>query len=76
MTPLSVQTLAMAIQAVDAEIRRFKDAVGGDLAELEPDDQELLLAFSLAAAELKTAYLDRRLTAPGAPPYEQLVGDG
>ena len=34
MTPLSAQTLAMAIQAVDAEIRRFKDAVGGDLAEL------------------------------------------
>lgn len=76
MTPLSVQTLAMAIQAVDAEIRRIKSAVDGDLAELEPGDQELLLAFSQAAAELKAAYLELRLTAPGAPPYEQLVGDG
>lgn len=73
MTTLSAQTLAMAIQAVDAEIRRFKDSVEGDIGELEPDDQELLLAYSQAAAELKATYLELRLSAPGIPPYDQLV---
>ena len=73
MTTLSAQTFVMAIQAVDAEIRRIKNSVDQDLAELEPDDQELLLAFSQAAAELKAAYLDLRLSAPGISPYDQLV---
>ena len=75
MTPLSAQTLAMAIQAIDAEIRRVKDAVDGDIAELEPDDQEFLLAYSQAAAELKAAYLQLRLSAPGIPPYGHWVND-
>ncbi len=75
MTTLSAQTLVMAVQGVDAEIRRIKDSVDGDIAELEPDEQELLLAFSQAATELKAAYLDLRLSEPGIPPYEQLVGD-
>ena len=73
MTTLSTQTLVMAVQGVNAEICRIKDSVGGDIAELEPDEQELLLAFSQAATELKAAYLDLRLSAPGMPPYEQLV---
>jgi hypothetical protein len=73
MTTLSPQTLVMAVQAVDAEIRRIKGTVDGNLAELEPDDQELLLAFSQAATELKSVYLDARLSNPGIPPYEQLL---
>lgn len=74
MTTLSPQTLVMAVQGVDAEIRRIKDTVDGDITELEPDEQELLFAFSQAAMELKTAYLDMRLSTPGMPPYEHLVG--
>ena len=46
-----------------------------DAAELEPDDQDLLLAFSQAAAELKAAYLQLRLSAPGIPPYGHWVND-
>lgn len=73
---LSAQTLVMAVQAVEAEIRRITETVGGEITELEPDDQELLLAFSKAAMELKKAYLDAREFAPGMPPYEQLVAGG
>jgi hypothetical protein len=74
MAELSAQTLVMEVQAVDAEISRIKDSVAGDISELEPDSQELLLSYSLAATELKTAYLDARRSAPGLPPYERLVG--
>jgi hypothetical protein len=73
MTTLSAQTLVMAVQGVDAEIRRIKDSVDGNITDLEPDEQELLLAFSQAATELKAAYLELRLSAPGIPPYDQLV---
>jgi hypothetical protein len=75
MAGLSVRTLVMVVQAVDAEIRRMKASVGGDLAQLEPDDQEMLHAYSLAAMELKSAYADACRANPGMPPYEQLVAD-
>lgn len=70
---LSPQTLAMAVQGVDAEIRRIREAAGGDVDELEPDAQELLLAFSQAATELKTAYTRVQQAMPDLPPYEELV---
>jgi hypothetical protein len=73
MTTLSAQTLVMAVQGVDAEIRRIKDSVDGNIVELDPDEQELLFAFSQAAAELKAMYLDMPQSTPGIPPYEQLV---
>jgi hypothetical protein len=73
MADLSANTLTMAVQGVNAEICRLKESVGGDITELEPDDQELLLAFSQAAMELKAAYLDMSKSTPGMPPYEQLV---
>jgi hypothetical protein len=74
MAALSARTLLMAVQAVDAEIRRLQASVGGEIARLEPDDQETLLAYSQAAMELKTAYTDARRANPGMPPYEQLGG--
>lgn len=73
MASLSPNTLTMAVQGVNAEIRRLKDNVNGDITELDPDDQELLLAFSQAAMELKAVYLEMSRTTPGMPPYEQLV---
>jgi len=73
MASLSPNTLTMAVQGVNAEIRRLKDSVNGDITELDPDDQELLLAFSQAAMELKAVYLETARTTPGMPPYEQLV---
>lgn len=73
MPELSAQTLVMAVQAVDAEMDRIQDTAGGDITELEPDAQELLLAYSLAAMELKASYLHARASEPGLPAYERLV---
>jgi hypothetical protein len=73
MANLSANTLTMAVQGVNAEICRLKESVGGDITELEPDDQELLLAFSQAAMELKAAYLEVSRSTPGMPPYEHLI---
>jgi hypothetical protein len=73
MANLSANTLTMAVQGVNAEICRLKESVGGDITELEPDDQELLLAFSQAAMELKAAYLEMSSSTPGMPPYEYLI---
>jgi hypothetical protein len=61
---------------VDAEIRRITDPVGGDVTELDPDMQELLLSYSKAATELKSYYQQVRKTSPGLPPYEEVVTDG
>ena len=73
MKSISDNTMIMAIQGVQAEIRRIMRSVGGDITELEPDDQELLHSYSLAAMELKTAYLAECEEVPGLPAYEALV---
>jgi hypothetical protein len=75
MLEVSVQTLMMSVQAVAAEIAGIKESVAGDLGELEPDMQELMLSYSKAAMELKARYLDARKSAPSLPPYEQLVSN-
>jgi hypothetical protein len=76
MAELTSQTLIMVVQAVDAEIRRLKDSVGGDLTELDPDAQELLLSYSNAATELRNHYLQARRFTPSLPPYDRLVPGG
>lgn len=73
MIAISAQTLVMAIQGVDAEVRRIKNSADGDISELDPDDQELLMAFSQAAMELKAAYLAERKSIPDLPNYERLT---
>jgi hypothetical protein len=73
MAALSPQTLMMAVQGVDAEIHRIIDAVNGDVDELEPDGQELLMAYSQAAAELKEAYAEAHRSTPNMPSYDELI---
>ncbi|HEX7689221.1 MAG TPA: hypothetical protein VF453_16015 [Burkholderiaceae bacterium] len=70
---ISGSTLMMSIQAVHAEAERIVAAVGGQLDELLPDDQELLMAFDKAAEELKQLYEVARKQEPGLTPYDQLV---
>jgi hypothetical protein len=65
----------MAVQAVDSEIRGIMESAGGEIEELEPDLQELLLSYSKAAMELRTSYMQAREARPGLPPYEDLVTD-
>ena len=66
----------MAVQAVDAEMRRITDTVNGDVTELEPDAQEILEAYSLAEMELKAVYEELRRSSPNLPPYDSLVKEG
>ncbi|MDB5903800.1 MAG: hypothetical protein JWM26_2678 [Betaproteobacteria bacterium] len=73
MAELTGHTLLTAVRAVDAEMRRITDPVGGDVTELDPDLQELLLSYSKAATELKSYYLQVRSSSPGLPAYEEIV---
>ena len=68
-------TLMMAIQAVDAKIveidqdrHETHDASAADL-------DELLLSYTLAAEQLKKAYLTEASRSSNLPPYEVLVPD-
>lgn len=63
----------MAVQGIDAEIHRIIDAADGEIGDLEPDEQELLMAYSQAAAELKRAYAVARDSASHLPPYNELI---
>jgi hypothetical protein len=76
MVEVSVQTLMMAVQAVDAAMSHIEESVGGNHGELEPDLQELMLSYSKAAMELKARYLEALKSLPSLPPYEQLVSGG
>jgi hypothetical protein len=71
MPKVTEHALVMAVQAVQAQMKSFTDEM--PIAELEPDDQELYLAYSRAAAELKSSYIEARQAAPQLPPYEELV---
>lgn len=72
MPEVSTRAIMMAIQAVHAEIVRI---VGDEpVAELDPDDQELLLSYSRSAEEFKAAYLEARKTQTNLPPYDALIG--
>lgn len=74
MADVSGRTLMMAIQAVDGEVQQIRE----ELEEIgdgpnEADLQDLLLAFTEAADELKAAYLEELETSEHLPPYEELV---
>jgi len=73
MSEISGNTLMMAIQAVDAEMRGIEDELEGADADISADLEELLLSWSKAADELKTAYEAALLSQVNLPPYEDLV---
>lgn len=73
MSTMSSNTLMMSIQAVHAEIVNLRLSVDGEIENLEPDDQEMLFAYSKAAMELKQLYLAALEQEHGLPPYEDLV---
>lgn len=74
MPEVSGRTLVMAIQAVDEEIHRLEEERTALGEEGDPDLDELLLAYSLAADELEKAYREALQHVSNLPPYEQLVG--
>ena len=79
MPNINGETLTLCVQAIAAEIRDLEIARDSMPGPEQADIDELLLAYSLAASDLKEAYL-KELTearAKGAhmPDYEELVGE-
>jgi hypothetical protein len=73
MPEVSARTLVMAVQAVDAELRRLEEELERAGEDADPDLQLLTLSYSLAADDLKEAYLQALKSASNLPPYERLV---
>jgi hypothetical protein len=71
MPNVSGNDLVMAIQAVEAEIRRLRD-MSGD--EMVLGDMVLLDAYETTADRLEEAYAEALETTLNLPPYAQLVG--
>ncbi|WP_293370191.1 hypothetical protein [Nevskia sp.] len=70
MTEIDEKTLVMAIQAVDAEIRRLR-ALPDE--RIVPGDEVLLVDFENAAEDLEEAYANALQKYANLPPYSQLV---
>jgi len=75
MADVSGNTLLMAIQAVHDAIsaldERLRDGSGDPL-----DDTDMLMSYTRAAEELRSAYEVARLTSTNLPPYHELVDSG
>jgi hypothetical protein len=57
------------VQTLEAEMQRITNPPGGDVTELDPDTQDLLLSYSKAATEPKSYYRQVQKSSPGLPPY-------
>lgn len=72
MADVSGNTLLMAVRAVNDAIavldERIRDGSGDPL-----DDTEMLMSYTRAAEELRSAYEVVRLTSSNLPPYGELV---
>lgn len=72
MADVSGNTLLMAVQAVHDAImqldERIRDGSGDPQA-----DTEMLMSYTRAAEELRSAYEVARLTSTNLPPYDELV---
>ena len=74
MAEINGRTLMMAVQAVNAKIRGLSQEIenaqdDADLINLE----DLLLAYSKAADDLRDAYRTECEFSSNLPPYEKLV---
>lgn len=72
MPQIDNRTLAMAIQAIAAEIRSLRIHVQSD--DADPELEQLLEDYEQAADRLEEAYDDAAKTAFDLPPYDELVG--
>lgn len=70
MSTINERTLVMAIQAVDAEIRRLR-ALPDDV--VVPGDEVLLVDYESAAEDLEEAYAVAVQEYTNLPEYSQLV---
>lgn len=72
MPVISTDTLIIAIQAVDAQVRQLRKAVERDDAEVE--EMQLLEGWEDAARDLEEAYDVEAKDVLNLPPYDELLG--
>jgi type VI secretion system (T6SS) immunity protein Tsi2 len=75
MPEVTGRTIAVAIRAVQEEMRHLKEEIENGDEEGQADAQELLLSTSLAAQELKKAYEHALRMSDNLLPYESLVSN-
>lgn len=68
------QTLLMAVQAVQAQIRLLEMQIDHASEDDDISDQEdLLMGYSKAADALRLAYEAEELSSSNLPPYDMLI---
>ncbi len=72
MADVSGNTLLMAVQAVQDAIAAIDERIRDGSAD-PLDDTEMLMSYTRASEELRSAYEVARLTASNLPPYADLV---
>ena len=72
MPEIATNTLIVAIQAVDAQVRQLRKAAECDDAEAE--EMELLEQWEDAASDLERAYDVEARDVLNLPPYDELLG--
>ena len=74
MAQVDGQTLLMAVQAVQAQIRLLSEAMdqGGEDDDVT-DHEDLLAGYMQAADALRVAYEAEELVSSNLPPYDMLV---
>jgi hypothetical protein len=72
MPEIATDTLIIAIQAVDAQVRQLRKAVERDDAEVE--EMQLLESWEDAARDLEKAYDVEARDVLNLPPYDELLG--
>ena len=72
MADVSGNTLLMAVQAVNDAIAALDEQIRAGAGD-PLDDTEMLMSYTRAAEELRSAYEVARLTSSNLPPYEDLV---
>ena len=66
-------TPMMAVQAVNAELRRCEDLVSSDRLEDAGEVQSLISSFERTADELRRAYDSEWRVGCNLPPYDELI---
>ncbi|MES2667747.1 MAG: hypothetical protein V4712_16795 [Pseudomonadota bacterium] len=71
MAEINDSTLVIVIQALEAEMKRFRAKPDADLV---PGDEIFYDDMARAASDLKHAYVQSMKADPDLPPYAQLMG--
>ena len=72
MADVSGNTLLMAVQAVHDAIMQLDERIRDGSGDPQ-SDTEMLMSYTRAAEELRSAYEVARLTSTNLPPYDELV---